>query len=217
MDKILVFFVLGIGLSACSSLVERSNSSGYAYDPESEGRINSVDEYYADRRRLRFDEAKQELGINEGKTLSETEAANVISRADLNRLEKTLTHDAEKRQYYGYKPYFKNDAERSYFLKLPNRESRERYARQKGITTDETKFDQPTSALIESNDVGKGMSRGAVKQSWGEPDLVESAGNPMYGNERWVYNKLMSTQDGYKNERRIIYFESGRVVGWETL
>ncbi|MEK6556591.1 MAG: hypothetical protein AABZ31_15180, partial [Bdellovibrionota bacterium] len=70
--------------------------------------------------------------------------------------------------------------------------------------------------LIENNDIARGMSRNAVIQSWGNPDMEEFAGNPVYGNERWVYNKQVSTDQGYKQERRLIYFEAGRVVGWET-
>jgi hypothetical protein len=197
--------------------MQRSSGSGYADELEAADKANSVEEFYSDRQRLKWQDARAQLGISEGRTLTESEAAAIRARVDLNRLEQTLDNETDRRQYYGYKPFFKNDAERAYFINLPTRDARERYARAKGITTEETKFDQPTLNLIESNDVGKGMSRNAVRQSWGEPDMVESAGNPVYGNERWVYNKLMSTQDGYKNEKRIIYFEAGRVIGWETL
>lgn len=216
MDKILVITILAIGLSACSTL-ERSAGSGYRMEPENVDQMQSVEEFYFERSRQYWNDARNELGIPEGKTLTESEANAVRARVELNRLEQGLSYEAEKRQYYGYKPYFRNDYERIQFLKIPTREARERYARQKGITMDETKFDQATLNLIEANDIGRGMSRGAVKQSWGEPDLIESAGNPIYGNERWIYNKLVSTQDGYKSEKRVIYFEAGRVVGWETL
>lgn len=215
MDKILTLLVLSLGLSACSTILQRSERSGYADDGES--RVETIEEYYSEKQKLRFDRAREELGISEGRPLTEGEVAAIRTRVELHRLEQALTHDAEKRQYYSYKPYFRNDAERVYFLSLPNREARERYARQRNLSTEETQFDQATLNLIEANDIGKGMSRNAVRQSWGEPDVIESAGNPIYGNERWVYNKLMSTQDGYKNERRIIYFEAGRVVGWETM
>jgi hypothetical protein len=70
--------------------------------------------------------------------------------------------------------------------------------------------------LIEKNDVSVGMSQKAVTESWGDPDLVEVAGDPIYGNERWRYSRYISSNDGYNKQVRVIYFESGRVVGWET-
>lgn len=55
-----------------------------------------------------------------------------------------------------------------------------------------------------------------VKKSWGEPVNIEVSGNPIYRNERWQYNKQVATPQGYKQEKRYVYFEGGRVVGWET-
>jgi hypothetical protein len=211
--RLLVMAFLGTGLSACSMMdLSRSDASGYASNDPSTAR-----EFYADQRKEKWNEARDDLGIPQGQELSDEEAQAIRNRVELSRLEHGLQYDQERKQYYGLKPYFHDDGERIYFLKLPTREARDRWAHHKGITTDETKVDQITSGLIENNDIGRGMTRGAVKQSWGEPDLVESAGNPMYGNERWRYTKQVSTDDGYKQEMRIIYFESGRVVGWETL
>lgn len=72
-------------------------------------------------------------------------------------------------------------------------------------------------SLIEANDVAVGMNQQAVRESWGDPDSVESAGKELYGNQAWRYTKMVSSHDGYKKEIRIIYFESGRVIGWESL
>jgi hypothetical protein len=38
----------------------------------------------------------------------------------------------------------------------------------------------------------------------------------MYGYERWNYHRFTPGSDGYQKENRVVYFESGRVVGWET-
>jgi hypothetical protein len=214
MTKYLCFIVFLLGLSACS-LFQRSNSSGYVVNGESTS--STVQEYFFEKGAKAWGQAKEELGYNSGNELSEQQIQAVQLRAELNRLEKSLNNDLERKQYYSLKPFFKSDFERVYFLRLPDKESRQRWANMKGVTTDDTTFDRSVAQLIENNDIARGMSRGAVKQSWGEPDIIEAAGNPMYGNERWKYNKLVSTSDGYKPESRVIYFEAGRVIGWETL
>ena len=61
-----------------------------------------------------------------------------------------------------------------------------------------------------------GMERRNVQLHLGSPTRVEVAGNPKYGNERWTYETSVPTLDGYYTERKVIYFEGGTVVGWET-
>lgn len=211
----LIFCVVSLGLTACSGLATRSDSSGYAdRDPQTP---STAEQYYSEKRRDAWGQAKEELGYTSPKELNEAEINTIRTRTELHRLEKSLNNDAEKKQYYSYKPYFRSDNERVQFLKLPTKEVRERWARGRGLSTEETTFSPVINQLIENNDVAKGMSKNAVRQSWGEPEFVEVAGNPLYGNERWRYNKLVSTEEGYKQETRLIYFEAGRVVGWETL
>lgn len=208
----LIFFIAG--LSACSTF-DRSMESGYSntfYEPPAQ----NIEDFYSARNREKAKVARSELGYESAQTLSEIEAAEVKARIDLHRLENQLAYEAEKKQYYSFKPYFKNDFERVQFLKLPTREARQRWAQARGLKTEETEFDSGTQQLIENNDIAKGMSRSAVIQSWGNPDIEEYAGNPVYGNERWVYNKQVSTDQGYRQEKRLIYFEAGRVIGWET-
>lgn len=64
-------------------------------------------------------------------------------------------------------------------------------------------------------DVMIGMSRSQVRGSWGEPSRIQVAGNTESGNERWIYSENVSNhlQGGMT---RIIYFEQGQVVGWES-
>lgn len=214
MDRVLFLVILSAGLSACSTL-DRSSQSGYGYS-DSESSMSSINDFYAARAREKSKEARSELGLAVAQTLSEGEVAAVRSRIELNRLEKNIEYDAEKKQYFSFKPFFKNDYERIQFLQIPTLDARQRWAQNRGLKTVETEFDNGTQQLIENNDIARGMSRNAVIQSWGNPDVEEYAGNPVYGNERWVYNKQVSTDQGYKQERRLIYFEAGRVVGWET-
>ena len=208
----LILPLLVIGLSACSML-QRTDASGYA---NMDDNPNTIEEFYSAKKMKNWNEAREEIGLKSSSTLTEQEAASVRQRVALKKLEKEIPSEAEKKQYYALKPYFSSDADRVYFLRLPDRDIRARWAAAKGISTEEKSFPPEVSQLIENNDIGQGMSKNAVKQSWGEPDYVDVAGNPLYGNERWKFNKLVSTDEGYKSETRIIYFESGRVVGWET-
>lgn len=214
-----ILFVLGVtyGLTACS-IAQRSPASGYASYQDQGSPLQTVDEFYKERSKAKWNQAQEDLGYNANETreLSEQEAQDVRARIILKRLEDKLEYSVEKKQYYGYKPYFKNDFDRINFLRLPNRDARERYAQTIGLSTAETTFDRNTLNLIEAGDLAKGMSKKAVSQSWGEPELREIAGDEVYGNESWHYKKLVSTEEGYKQERRIIYFEAGRVAGWET-
>jgi hypothetical protein len=211
----LIFCIASLGLTACSGLTTRSESSGYAYRDDLSP--TTADQYYSEKKRHAWSQAKEELGYVTTQELNEAQAQSIRTRTELNRLEKNLSNEADKAQYYSYKPYFRSDAERVQFLKLPSKEIRERWARGRGLATEETTFSPAINQLIENSDIAKGMSKNAVRQSWGEPEFVEVAGNPIYGNERWRYNKLVSSEEGYKQETRLIYFEAGRVVGWETL
>ena len=52
-----------------------------------------------------------------------------------------------------------------------------------------------------------GMTKNEVCVTWGQPAIVEFAGNPSFQNERWSFSR-----NGRTN---YIYFESGRVSGWD--
>jgi hypothetical protein len=64
-------------------------------------------------------------------------------------------------------------------------------------------------------DLTVGMSMSDVASIWGEPRDVETAGNPALGNQRWTYYEGLSSRWSMSTAR-MIYFERGRVVGWET-
>lgn len=64
-------------------------------------------------------------------------------------------------------------------------------------------------------DVGMGMTRSQVLRSWGDPVSVEAAGSQNSGNEKWTYSEA-STSYWQGRYERVIYFENGRVVGWQT-
>jgi hypothetical protein len=70
--------------------------------------------------------------------------------------------------------------------------------------------------LMQSQDIAIGMPMDYVVKSWGDPLIREVSGNPLFKNEKWKYSRSISTQDGFKQEKRTVYFEGGKVVGWET-
>lgn len=190
--------------SGCVSF-ERATPSGYsAYARESKS--STAD---GERKLFEREAAESELGPT-----SSDKA--VASRLRLKRQEKMLEGKSEREQYYKAKPYLKNDAERLYFLGLDSTVERDRYLNAKGANGDQVTHPPEMQSLVEQNDLAAGMTRQAVKESWGPPDDVEVAGNPMYGNEKWKYSEQVTSREGYMTERRTVYFEAGRVVGWET-
>ena len=200
-----------LGLSACTTF-SRDPRSGYSYDDSSP--IAPEPSLYQQRQSEVEDQAKEELGLG-SRPLSDDERASVENRIRLKHMEMRIATKREKKQYYGLRSALRSDRERIYFLSLPTYEARERWAATRGLnTTDETYSDE-VAKIIESNDIALGMSQKAVMQSWGDPDMVEVAGNPLYGYERWKYNRYISGNDGYQKELRVVYFEGGRVVGWE--
>jgi hypothetical protein len=211
--KILVL-VISLGLMACSTL-QRSDQSGYNYINEAPLSKSSPKNYYQAKRVNRVNQVKAELGYENQRMLTESDAAKLKLRMMLRSQEDQLTHRAEKQQYYKLKPHFKNDVERIRFLQLPSDEMKRKWIQAKGISSDEESYDDRTIAAIESNDVIRGMTMKAVKESWGDPDFVEVAGDKLYGNQRWGYKKYVSSESGYNKEQRIIIFEAGRVAGWD--
>lgn len=111
--------------------------------------------------------------------------------------------------YQLHKHKFGNISEKIYFLKLPNSERKD-YLENRGFIdpvqeSPKTAFDKMRTKR--NSDVILGMSKDDVRGNLGKPQRVEIAGNPSYENERWAYT--------YNGATKYIYFESGRVEGWE--
>lgn len=69
--------------------------------------------------------------------------------------------------------------------------------------------------VLPVRDVSLGMNRSAVRQAWGDPVKVFVAGNQASQIEKWVYPED-SVGGLSSSARRVLYFENGSVVGWET-
>lgn len=110
--------------------------------------------------------------------------------------------------YQQSKRRFSSTSEKIYFLKLPHHERMD-YLESRGfLATPESPYLNAQSPhLVRQADVILGMTKDDVLTSMGKPLRVEIAGNPSYENERWAYT--------YNGAMKYIYFESGRVEGWE--
>lgn len=141
---------------------------------------------------------------------------NVSQKGRLKQLENSLSTRKETEQYSKALPWFRTDLERIEFLSLPGFESRQKWLNEKSFNSRANMTKNELHDLIEAQDIALGMPQSLVRQSWGDPDSVEVSGNPQFKNERWRYNRYVSTQDGYKPEKKVVYFEGGKVVGWEV-
>ncbi len=133
----------------------------------------------------------------------------------LAKVENALEGRREREQYFKNKPYMHSDQDRLAFLALDKFEERAQWLAAHGISGSTTPHAPEIQALVDINDITVGMTKQAVRDSWGEPELVEVAGNPLYGNERWAYSEQLPSTEGFQTEKRTIYFSNGRVAGWE--
>lgn len=194
-------------ITACS-LFQRTTASGY-FDRNTDDPGVS-----RDRRNNEMQAAIDELGFG-NRELTEAHYQAIYLRIALRKAERSLDAKAEREQYFKNKPYMRTDRDRLEFLQLDSMNARQRWLSMRGIQGSATAHPPEIQALISINDITLYMTKEAVKQSWGEPELVEVAGNPVYGNERWHYSGQISSADGFQTEQRLVYFESGRVIGWE--
>lgn len=65
------------------------------------------------------------------------------------------------------------------------------------------------------DDIVLGMNMNDVMRAWGEPSNVYQAGGRDQGHQKWIYQDS-SLQHIDPNSARVIYFENGQVIGWES-
>jgi hypothetical protein len=140
-----------------------------------------------------------------------------VSRGlDLKLLENKIQGRHELDQYTRALPYFRNQREKIEFLSLEGFKRRQYWLQEKNFWNRIGEKEVQFSSLIKSQDVAVGMTSENLKKSWGEPREIFVSGLPQFGNSRWVYLKQVPTPDGYKTQKRIVYFEGGLVAGWDT-
>ena len=204
-----MFILWPLTLISCATL-SRSPRSGYA---TTDAAVDADgDEFRTEARLAR--EAREELGLGE-RRLTATERDALDARVSLKRAEAAIPNRRDQKLYYKLRSNLRTDAEREYVLGLPTAAARSRYVTEHGLDVIDEAQAEELAAVIEAKDIAIGMTQKAVGESWGDPDQVETAGDGVYGIERWRYNRYVSGGDGYRKEIRLVYFEGGRVTGWE--
>ncbi len=198
-----------LGLTACAQL-QRSSGSGYN---------DGTTQYTNETSRARYDRETNRTAYELGKdpsSLTADDLHEIKNRQKVRDLERTLGSKKEREQYSKVLPWLKNDDEKAAFLNIPTVEGRQQWINKQNIWARSQAPQAEMKELIETQDIAVGMPQDYVRRSWGEPASIEVSGNPIYKNERWKYQRQVSTSQGYRQETRHVYFESGRVVGWET-
>lgn len=208
--KLLIILVSAHSFAACANL-KRSATSDYA--TTNSRYIDQMQRDNPNDRGIR--QTAYEMG-KDPNTLSMNDLDEVRSRQKTRILEKSLSSKKEKEQYSKILPWLKNDEEKISFLSIPSLEGRQQWINSHHIWDRAQVPQTEMKSLIESQDIAVGMPQEYVKRSWGEPLSVDQSGNPLYKNERWKYQRLTPSPSGYRKETRYVYFEGGRVVGWET-
>jgi hypothetical protein len=206
--QILGFLILG----ACAQF-NRSVESGYASRTPKVVNVYSAGE--APQSESDDSKTAYELGFNPSSMTSE-EMQQVQERKLLHELEKGMRSKQEKEQYSKVLPWLKDDKEKTELLKIPSIEGRQAWINRNGIWSRARVPVTRMKELIDSQDISVGMPMEYVRRAWGDPLAVETSGNPLYKNERWKYMRNVPGSDGFHQQKRFVYFEGGRVVGWDT-
>jgi hypothetical protein len=142
---------------------------------------------------------------------SESDIQDDLGRRSLNQELKHLEgklSESSMEFYETYKQRLTTTSEKIYFLKLSHYDRKD-YLASRGFLKEEKRTMRPREQMYShrQSQVITGMSKSAVMSNFGQPNRVEVAGNPSFENERWLYSVNGAT--------KYIYFESGRVQGWE--
>ena len=138
-----------------------------------------------------------------------------------NNIEKSLEKELAKKEskligqeytrYIEIKPYLENISEKIYYLNLKKSE-KEIFLKDRGIrrfknSSKVNGFASLNSYHKNEQAISVGMSKSDVKYRWGNPISIQIAGNPRLQNELWTF---FGETKQYK-----VYFENGKVEGWE--
>ena len=200
--KTVVILFISFLITACGH-VQRHTKSGYV-----------AKDHFQAKQDHEYNLAKHQVGLGNKAQLTQAEHARVLQQLRLQKLESQLVTKRQKKLYYDNKPYM-NQRQMFEYLNLNSEAQRKSYLTSQNIHAPKMEnYPAELTELIEGNELALGMTKDMVKQSWGEPDTVEYAGNPIYQNEKWSYRTTSPSLNGYVHENRVIIFESGRVAGW---
>lgn len=137
-----------------------------------------------------------------------------LEGAVVKDVDSALPTKRAKELFYRILPWI-SDEEKVDFLSLANFQEQRQWVQEKQIFMRQSSTTPNEISAIDNKDIYVGMQQEYVKKSWGEPQGIETAGNPLYRNERWKYLRQIATENGFEQQKRYVYFEDGKVVGWE--
>lgn len=217
----IMFLILGFSMSSCS-LIQRSQQARTTNkeikNTEPRTSVNQTPRVQVTRSVVDSSGQPIQATTAKGQNVQEIGIVATVDarRSQVNQLERRLESENEKMQYARILPLFKDDTEKIEFLTLPTVVSRQEWINENKILKRSKTVTKEMKKAIENQDITMDMSMDLVRKSWGEPNSIEVSGNPLYKNEKWKYIKFVTTSGGYKAEKRIVYFENGKVSGWET-
>jgi hypothetical protein len=194
--------------------MERTPQSGYAALENSQSITAKPNSTY---NHPNISKILAELGMSTD-DLNDPESLQRLHKAmEIETLESLLLNERERRQYYKNLPWLNSEGEQLEFLRQNGYYARQAWLRKNAVGKRSVQIDKPSEDLIAAKDISVGMPNELVRRSWGSPDTIDVAGNPIFGNERWRYKRYSPSPEGYRLQSRIVYFESGKVVGWEQI
>lgn len=220
--KLLILLIIGASLSSCAFLDHRDYSDemefsfdGPMFEPNRDFMIVAGDS----GRDYRSDSEIRGRTPATAKNAEDYRHDASLQR-ELTYLESKLSPE-EFDFHREIRDQIGNVSQQIYFLRLRSWEQKE-YLKSRGIASDFIRTSnlvphEPDRNSYQSrsfasanypkiHDVVLGMRKDDVMQNWGRPDRMDVAGDPRLENERWAYRR-----DGTV---KYIYFESGRVEGW---
>ncbi|WP_413288730.1 hypothetical protein [Bdellovibrio sp. HCB337] len=207
-----LLFLASSFLAGCA-VFNRSVESGYA--SRTPKVVNAYSSTETPRPESDSTRTAYELGFDPN-NMSGDELQQVQQRQQLRDLEKGLRSRQEKEQYSKVLPWLQTDEEKIAMLSIPSLEGRQNWINRNGVWGRARVPATRMKELIDSQDIAVGMPMEYVRRAWGDPLSIETSGNPVYRNERWRYTRNVPGSDGFHQQKRFVYFEGGRVVGWDT-
>ncbi|MCS6837290.1 MAG: outer membrane protein assembly factor BamE [Bdellovibrionaceae bacterium] len=134
----------------------------------------------------------------------------------LKLLENSLKGKNEIEQYGKALPYFHNASEKIYFLSLPTFKERQKWLNETNFWSRIEEKNRIYARYIEEQDIALGMTADLVRRAWGDPQEIAVSGIIPFGNMIWTYSSQETDSKGFRSRKRIVYFEDGQVVGWDS-
>jgi hypothetical protein len=210
-----IFFVLL--QTNCAHVVSRHPESGYGNPSRNLKKISSVNDNSSNSKELvELQKIAAEIGFNPRSIASEDEFSKIKSKYQIRKAELLLNNQRELSQYNKIVSLFKDEDEQLEFLSLGSFEEKQLWMKQNEVLSRAKQPSAEYASIISNQDIAIGMTEDWVRQSWGEPESVEYSGNPAFKNQKWQYRRFISSTEGYKKENRIVYFEGGKVIGWDS-